>query len=679
MKILKLLFFCSVFFLGCTPKKRDTTHLYNENNIDSIIKKASDKNTNLKERIIIANKADSIIANTNSKLIKNSDYIDLANIYFQLGNKNKYLNLSYRLYKKSKLINDNKGISESTYCMAMYFYNTAVYDSAYFYFKKSEKAYLFCNEKASIAFIKIFRANILTFKKDYVGAEKLSIEALKIAKHEKYNLLIYNCYITLGNSLMGLNNHKKAIEYYKKAIEITNSLKDEPQYFILKTQPYNYIANVYQKNLEYNKSIAIAKQALQFDDFKKNDIAMYCYLTNNIAYSKFKLGDKSALKQLQETLKIGDSIQSIPIQITSKTYLGEYYLAHRDTLEANTYLKEAQLQAHQNNIFEDELKIIKLLQQANPIQETFYADRYIQLNDSLQNVERATRDKFARIEFETDEITSEKEIVKKENNELITKIWVVLAFALLSLFVIILWFMNKSQKAKTRELLLKQEQQKANEEIYQLMINQQQQIEEGKNIEKQRISLELHDGVMGKLSAVRLNLYAALYKANLIENEMFAKQIDEIQTVEQEIRTIAHDLNSNLFSDNANFIGIVKELFAKIENHSQIHFTLQVSDAVNWDLVNNVVKINLYRILQEALQNIEKYADAKNVAVLMSKSEENELLITISDDGNGFDTTQKKNGIGLSNMKTRVAELNGKITIESALKKGTKINLIIPF
>ncbi len=590
-----------------------------------------------------------------------------------------YFKLSKEIEKKSTKSHDTLGVISANMNMGYYYSNRFFNDSAYYSYTKAQKLSLKLKDNPLLETLIQYKSNILWSQHNFAEAEKEAIKALKIAIKKNNFELQYNCFITIANSLVGMNNDSKAIEYYEKALKTSDNLSEVSSRDIFKYQIYNYIAAIYQKQHQFQKSINYLKAKVNIDKVRKKDIAVYAYLTNNLSYSKFKLGDKSVLKQFQETLKIGDSIQSIPIQITSKTYLGEYYLAQRDTLKANTYLKEAQLQAHQNNIFEDELKIIKLLQQANPIQETFYADRYIQLNDSLQNVERATRDKFARIEFETDEITSEKEIVKKQNNELITKIWVVLGFALLSLFVIILWFMNKSQKAKTRELLLKQEQQKANEEIYQLMINQQQQIEEGKNIEKQRISLELHDGVMGKLSAVRLNLYAALYKANLIENEMFAKQIDEIQTVEQEIRTIAHDLNSNLFSDNANFIGIVKELFAKIENHSQIHFTLQVSDAVNWDLVNNVVKINLYRILQEALQNIEKYADAKNVAVLMSKSEENELLITISDDGNGFDTTQKKNGIGLNNMKTRVAELNGKITIESALKKGTKINLIIPF
>src|SRR5690606_31530685 len=122
-----------------------------------------------------------------------------------------------------------------------------------------------------------------------------------------------------------------------------------------------------------------------------------------------------------------------------------------------------------------------------------------------------------------------------------------------------------------------------------------------------------------------------------------------------------------------------KELFSKIENHTQIHFTLQVSDAVNWDLINNTIKINLYRILQEALHNIEKYAEAKNVAIIMKHTDSNQIKVSISDDGNGFDVRQKSNGIGINNMKIRMQELNGTFEIESEISKGTKIDLIIPF
>lgn len=99
---------------------------------------------------------------------------------------------------------------------------------------------------------------------------------------------------------------------------------------------------------------------------------------------------------------------------------------------------------------------------------------------------------------------------------------------------------------------------------------------------------------------------------------------------------------------------------------------------MNWDLINNTIKINIYRILQEALQNIEKYANARQVAVLMNLTDANEIMVTISDDGNGFTSTAKKEGIGIKNMKLRIKELNGTFDIQSELKNGTKINLIIP-
>ncbi len=678
MKAIKIVLLSSVFFLSCTPEKKDTSSLLSNNDLDSLVVNSSNRAIDLKSRLLSADKAYEFIQSNDS--INNKIIIDLAAVFYESGDKGKYLRLLKKLYKESIIRNDHEGISESAYRIGNNFYDNAQYDSAYYYLAKSEKSFSQIDDKVVLAYyIKNIRANILTFKKDYVGAEKLSIEALKVAKQKQFDLLIYNCYITLGNSLDGLKNYDKAIEYYTKAIEASDALKADPQYLSLKVMPYNYIANVYLKKKEYHNSIKTAAQAIKFDDFEKKNPLIFCYLGNSLAYSKFKLGEKNSVGQFQKILKIGDSLASVPVQITSKIYLGEYYLAQEDTTRANYYLRQALVQAHKNNIFEDELEILKHLGKANPDDKSYYSNRYIALNDSLHVVERATRDKFTRIEFETDEIRTERNTLSIKTENLSIQRWIIAGISVFSIVIILLWFKIKSHNAKTRELMLKQEQQQANEEIYQLILDQQQKIEEGKNIEKQRISLELHDGVMGKLNAVRLNLYASLYKANLIDDENFSAQIDEIQAVEEEIRNIAHDLNSNLFSDNSNFIAIVKELFAKIENHTQIHFTLQVSDAVNWDLINNTIKINLYRILQEALHNIEKYAEAKNVAIIMKQTDSNQIKVTISDDGNGFDVRQKSNGIGINNMKIRMQELNGTFDIESEINKGTQIDLIIPF
>ena len=108
-----------------------------------------------------------------------------------------------------------------------------------------------------------------------------------------------------------------------------------------------------------------------------------------------------------------------------------------------------------------------------------------------------------------------------------------------------------------------------------------------------------------------------------------------------------------------------------------INFDLQMGETISWESISSQVKINIYRIIQEALQNIEKYAEAKNVSVTMSQIG-HQVYIVILDDGIGFDTNAKKDGIGLQNMKTRIKEMCGTFSIQSLSGEGTKISLIIP-
>jgi signal transduction histidine kinase/tetratricopeptide (TPR) repeat protein len=592
-------------------------------------------------------------------------------------NKKNYFEIYKYIDEKSTIVNDPFGKIEANTNLGIYYFNKFQNDSAFYHFSTAEKISRSQKGNPFMGAILHSKADLLWCQKNFTEAESMAIKALKIAKQRKNNDLIFSCYITIANSLVGLNKNEEALKYYDKALEAVERVDSTVNKLVWKAATYNYIAHIYQKENNFKEAIKYSNQGLSFDNFKQTDPSMYCYLINTIAYSKFKLGEKSVVNQFNETLKIGDSIQSIPIQITAKTYLGEFYLAQKDTLKAKTYLKDAQLLSHKNNIFEDELKILQLLALANPQNESFYSNRYIELNDSLQNIERATRDKYARIEFETDEISQQKNVVESENDKLTQRIWVISGFAFLILLVVVLWFLNKSQKNKTRELLFKQEQQKANEEIYQLMLNQQQKIEEGKQIEKRRISQELHDGVMGRLSSIRLNLFVLNKKTDQETINKCLEYIKDIQAIEKEIRTIAHDLNKNLFSDSSNFNSIVENLFTAIQNHTQINFILNTDERIDWETVNNNAKINSYRIIQEALQNIDKYAKAQTVTITMSKKDD-AISIEIKDDGIGFNMKIAKDGIGLKNMQKRMEDIGGTFEIESYPKKGTKINLSIP-
>jgi signal transduction histidine kinase len=121
----------------------------------------------------------------------------------------------------------------------------------------------------------------------------------------------------------------------------------------------------------------------------------------------------------------------------------------------------------------------------------------------------------------------------------------------------------------------------------------------------------------------------------------------------------------------------VENLLETQSEISQFKFKI-INNKAAWDIIDNKIKINFYRIIQEAIQNINKYSKAKNVKITFDLIEDN-VCLTIEDDGVGFNADRKSAaGIGLKNMKSRVAKLNGNFDIKSAVNKGTKISIFVP-
>ena len=99
---------------------------------------------------------------------------------------------------------------------------------------------------------------------------------------------------------------------------------------------------------------------------------------------------------------------------------------------------------------------------------------------------------------------------------------------------------------------------------------------------------------------------------------------------------------------------------------------------MSWENVSNKNKINIYRIIQESLQNIYKHANAE--AVKISFQLKNDvILLSITDDGEGFDVNKSKKGIGIKNINARVHDLEGTVDFMSEIHKGTTININIPY
>ncbi len=278
--------------------------------------------------------------------------------------------------------------------------------------------------------------------------------------------------------------------------------------------------------------------------------------------------------------------------------------------------------------------------------------------------------KFTRIEYETDEIKSENNELAQQNRNLV---YLFSGLGILGLLI----FKIKSQKAKNRELLFKQQQQVANEEIYNLMISQQNTIEISRVEEKKRVAHELHDGVLGRMFGVRMNLDGLNKQQD--ESAMLQRinYLAELKNIEQDIREISHDLNREKSELINNFVAIVNNLFEEQKKTYNSKFIVNIDTSIRWEMVSNAVKINLYRIIQEILQNTNKYAEALKINVDLKK-EENHLVLKISDDGNGFNVKTAKKGIGLQNILFRTNECEGVVDIKSAKLQGTIVTVTLP-
>ena len=270
-----------------------------------------------------------------------------------------------------------------------------------------------------------------------------------------------------------------------------------------------------------------------------------------------------------------------------------------------------------------------------------------------------------------DEIIKQKDDLVEQNRDILNYFMGTMAF------VGVLFFM-RAQRARRRELALTQAQQRANEELYKLIISQQHKLDEGKIYEKNRIAKELHDGVLGRMFGLRLNLDGLNKRTDEEAVQERLRYLEELKTIEQDLREISHELSREKFVLINNFVAIVNGLLEEQTKVNSAKLTATIGENIDWDKLSNTTKINLYRILQESLQNINKYANANIIKVDFKKDKKGNLILNIVDDGEGYDVKMKSKGIGMKNMVDRTHESDGTIEIKSEKDKGTQVLVVVP-
>ncbi|HLA69076.1 MAG TPA: PAS domain S-box protein [Bacteroidota bacterium] len=228
----------------------------------------------------------------------------------------------------------------------------------------------------------------------------------------------------------------------------------------------------------------------------------------------------------------------------------------------------------------------------------------------------------------------------------------------------------------------------ANAELYEDLLEREKELVrltdarmEAEEAERRRIAREIHDGLGRMLSAIKFNIEVLEDTEGLKEADL--KKLLEVKQLLDSVMTEAREISHNLMPSVLEDFGLKPALQLLCESvGKRLGVTISFhAHGVN-ERLGNTLEINLYRIAQEALNNISKYAQATSATVQLIRDEKG-IRLTIEDEGKGFAPPMpkeraEKGGMGLISMRQRASTFGGSLTIESHPGKGTTIMVEIP-
>lgn len=649
-----------LILLSCTPKERlekSFWKTYDNSDWDNATKaKALDSLHNH----IVKQANDSLTRNSLFRLAARYERLELADKYYQSSD------LAQKWATAQK---DTLDIAKALWYKGDYHDAAQVYDSAFHYYSQAEKYYRL-SQKDSLGWGRMlyYKAGALYSMGIYTESEVESVKAMEVFSKLSTDWYPYQTKLQMALILSGLREYEEALKYYHLALADLKAIKNNPekvQYSL--TACYNNIGGHYNKMKNYKEAKFYLEKGLAYHRIEEEP-DLHAMLLNNYAYSKMQLGERHQVDSLLSlSLRLRDSIGHKQGIIASKLNIGEYNLRQKDTLQAIETIKEAYALAQENQSHLDIQRSLEFLSLNDQANKAYYTQRYIEVKDSIREVERATKKKFARIEFETEQLSLENEVLLKRNT--------VLAFLSLGAILLILVLsLVYYYRMKNKRLQIQQKEQQKDQEIYGLLLREKQITQEAISKERQRISMELHDGVVNKIFAVRINLE----RLNSKEDALREAMVQELVRATDQIRDISHDLQESLFSDKENFANLLKKL---VEEQKELYpstsFSIRIEPSLDWSQMEAERKIHIYRIIQEALHNLNKHAFASKSFVYIGRRNNGKVYFRVHDDGVGFNPEKKRRTMGIKSIRKRVEELGGELNIRSQ-KGNTTIEFIIP-
>ena len=478
---------------------------------------------------------------------------------------------------------------------------------------------------------------------------KISLKQLSLNLKDNRDLTYNNQkdlakkYQRIGTEYALLKINDSAIFYYNKLAEL-NSLDDEV--LGLQASSFSNLAGIYQKDTtilnHYEKAIDYAERAIATHK-KRNNRLSQASAINNLANVYLLQGDfeKSKKKYFEGIKLIKRDTSSLSIAIKADLYYNLAW-AMRNLKEYEAYDYQEISYNMENDLRDDEM---------------------------TQNIKRITG------EYNVDVVRKAGEFEKQKAQNLT---WII-GISSFSIILLLAFLLNQyklrqktlSLQLSKQELLQQQKLEKIRTEAQIRILNATL---DGKETERKQIAETLHDSVSALLSSANLHLQACkkIFKGPIpVEVD---KSQNIIHEASQKIRDLSHTLVSSILL-KFGLAYAIKDMAEKYSN-SQLEILYETQNIQRYD---QDFEIKLHNIIQELINNTLKHSEATTASILLVEKEE-KLLLSIKDNGKGFDKLQvpKKDGLGINQIDARIHMMKGKFDIKSENNKGTLVTIELP-
>ncbi len=436
-----------------------------------------------------------------------------------------------------------------------------------------------------------------------------------------------------GQIYLGAGKPDSAMYFLNRSAEL--AIKINNNYGLSNT--YRHLANLHSFHGNHNQSVHYF--------ILSKDLAQKINVMNNEAYAE--LGLASAY------LKIGDTQRALihglrAIEIAeimeNKKILGSAYYQMSEVYDQMGNFKNAHL------YFRKSVELKEELMDQNSLHQ-IYNFEIEKLNEDM---------KIAQLEVQRQEL-----VLSKRNSAIVI---ITLAF-LITIVTIVLIFskIRQRQKAKMNEAALKHTQERSKAALA------------AEVMERQRLGIELHDGVGPLLSLAKLNVTALMEKPSLKSERksmILKNTVETLNEVLKEMKHISHNMAPIVLIEKG-FESAVKDLVIKLNETEKYNVILDVS-GLNGTM-DSYLEHAMYRSMLEIINNILMHANGSEINIQIVQDNA-EITIMIEDNGKGFDLNQNKNsnGLGLKSTFSRIEGMNGKIYIDSVIGRGTIVTMVVP-